>query len=266
MLISLTGYGGHAYGDSIGITGFFRSGNELSFAILLLAGNLLFYVWNRNSKIFLLVSAFSLLVAILFGMKVVIFGILLLIVFLVFKKTSMLKGLIFLIVVLSGGVALFILFQKYTDPILSRFIFKYGHSDTILEFLLSQRDLSLVENWNRFQEAGIWQLLFGMSQPNYTEMDFFSVMFNFGLFGVLIIYGFYLTVIIRKWKMDRKEYRNYFLYFNLLVIFISMLAGHFVFSALTGFFFSFFNSTEYRAVYFKRNSITKLKINHRFQR
>lgn len=244
--ISLLGAGSFAYSDGVGTIGLFKSGNELSYVVLLILGNLLFFVWKNNKKYFVLTSLGAIFAAILFGMKVIIVGVILLVILLSFKKKSMLYGLMVSIIIVSGSLTLYLLFGELADPVFLRFIYKYKYSDSFLDFLLSQRDLSLVQNWLLYERSNIWQLLFGMPQANYTEMDFFTVLFNFGIVGFFIIYGFFLLVIINQWKKQQKEYRKYFLFFNLLVLSISMIAGHFVFSALAGFYFAYFNSIIYK--------------------
>ena len=131
--------------------------------------------------------------------------------------------------------------------------YRYNSSTSLLNFLLSNRDVYLNRIYDVFINSSAFNLLFGLDQNLTIEMDLFDVLFNFGLFGFLIIYLFYSYVIISSTKKYSDKEYNFFLFINLLIVMSSLFVGHFVFSAMGGFFFAYFNSKPQKK-HFKHSS------------
>jgi hypothetical protein len=242
IFISILGIGKFAYVGDVGFTGFFFAPNEISFLVLIILSYFLFQVKSMKSKYLSVVFVLCLIISFMLAMKLVIIGVSFVGVFIFFSGKFNVKKIIIGSLFVLIFVFILFKFSYLLEPLINLIEYRYNSSTSLLNFLLSNRDVDLIIDRDIFINSSAFNLLFGLDQNFTTEMDLFDTLFNFGLFGFLIIYLFYSYVIISSMrKYSDKEY-SFFLFINLLIVTSSLFVGHFVFSAMGGFFFAYFNS------------------------
>ncbi len=243
IILTYLGYGFAAYSNGVGATGFFFSGNELSFTSLLVFSFYLYYL-NIPPSInirYYLGTLLILIFSFLLGMKIVILGVLLVIAYFFTKlKNTLIKGLIILIILALVVIRYNLI--TLISPLFELWTFRWNNSDSFINFILSNRDKYLIEQLGIFLNSNPVQIIFGTGQSLTVEMDFFDILFNYGFTGILIIYGFYLFVYKDISKRCPDETMNFAYFINSIVLIGSAVAGHFIFSAMAGFYFSYLNS------------------------
>ena len=246
IIFSLVGIGYFAYSQGIGYTGFFFAPNELSFLVLIFFSHYIFHSLhielheNPHEKCIILLLIISTMLA----MKVAIMGVFLVGWFVFFSGKLTLKKMIFASVVLLFVIFLLSKYFYLLEAFINMLKYRYNSSDNMINFFLSNRDKFLIEEIGLYLNSSAIALLFGLSGTMTVEMDFFDVLFNYGLIGFIIIYLFYIYVVITSRKNKTKRDGRFSLFVNLLVILTSLFVGHFVFSAMGGFFFAYFNAVK----------------------
>lgn len=140
-------------------------------------------------------------------------------------------------VLLCAGVVLtYFVLTKYYSNQLAKILNYQSHmysaakkNDAIWGYLLSGRNAMLDKVWNGIEESGLVApaLLFGIGVSNLSsglEMDFFEILFSYGMFAVAVIY--IIPIKAMKW---RGVNRNDDLFLNIILICIvsfSILGGH----------------------------------------
>ena len=253
ILISILGIGKFAYVGDVGFTGFFFAPNEISFLVLIILSYLLFQVKSMKSKYLSVIFVLCLIISFMLAMKLVIIGVSFVGVFIFFSGKFNVKKIIIGSLFVLIFVFILFKFSYLLEPLINMIEYRYNSSTSLLNFLLSNRDVYLNRIYDVFINSSAFNLLFGLDQNLTIEMDLFDVLFNFGLFGFLIIYLFYSYVIISSTKKYSDKEYNFFLFINLLIVMSSLFVGHFVFSAMGGFFFAYFNSKPQKK-HFKHSS------------
>lgn len=122
-------------------------------------------------------------------------------------------------------------------PILSRFEYFLQQKDSnLFSTLLSDRDMFLSRAFDSgafFSDPTLF--LFGTGKSTTVELDFFDTFLNYGVLGVLLVYGFVARVLLNGVVGVRLEASSVVV--GVLFVSFSFLAGHFQFSASVGFFF-----------------------------
>ena len=244
IIFSLVGIGYFAYSQGIGYTGFFFAPNELSFLVLIFFSHYLYEINLRKSKYFIPLFILLLIISTMLAMKVAIMGVFLVGWFVFFSGKLTLKKMIFASVVLLFVIFLLSKYFYLLEAFINMLKYRYNSSDNMINFFLSNRDKFLIEEICLYLNSSAIALLFGLSGTMTVEMDFFDVLFNYGLIGFIIIYLFYIYVVITSRKNKTKRDGRFSLFVNLLVILTSLFVGHFVFSAMGGFFFAYFNAVK----------------------
>lgn len=244
IIFSLVGIGYFAYSQGIGYTGFFFAPNELSFLVLIFFSHYLYEINLRKSKYFIPLFILLLIISTMLAMKVAIMGVFLVGWFVFFSGKLTLKKMIFASVVLLFVIFLLSKYFYLLEAFINMLKYRYNSSDNMINFFLSNRDKFLIEEIGLYLNSSAIALLFGLSGTMTVEMDFFDVLFNYGLIGFIIIYLFYIYVVITSRKNKTKRDGRFSLFVNLLVILTSLFVGHFVFSAMGGFFFAYFNAVK----------------------
>lgn len=244
IFLTYWGYGFFAYNNSVGATGYFFSSNELSFTALLIFGFYLFYENKTSSNYFrfYLVALTILILAILLGMKIAIFGILMISAFLIVKNKNILLVGLGIVIVLSYVTIQFQLLSLI-NPLIELWSYRLSNSSNFLNFILSNRDTFLTKHFHDFINSSLVQIIFGTGKSITVEMDFFDTLFNYGVVGIMIIYTYYAAIIRDIRHISNKNSKTFGLFLNIMIILGSAIAGHFVFSAMAGFFFGYLNST-----------------------
>lgn len=246
IVFGILGIGFSQYDDAIGSKGFFFAGNELSAVLIIFFA---YYIaksltlkgirkWGLN---------FTLLVlAVYSATKTGMLGFVLLFLLLpgmmrdksVRKRleTRVVKTILFVVsgIIFCFGMYFFIM----QSGIVERWQYFYERNG-IAFLIFSGRIEYITEQIRPYNMASQWHRFFGLGGSRTVEMDFFDVLLNFGYLGVLLVYCFYFYILLSAYI--RRGSNNYpfarwgLLLFGLL-LFVSTLAGHTLFSAMAGVF------------------------------
>lgn len=244
IILSIIGVGYYAYNEGIGFTGFFFAPNELSFLVLILCSHFLYEVNLRKPKYFILIFISFLIISVLLAMKVVIIGVFIVGLFIFFRRAITLKKITVVSIILLVVLSVLVKYSFLLESFINMLEYRYNASDNWMNFILSNRDSYLIEKVDLYINSSFFVLLFGIENTFTVEMDLFDVLFNFGLIGFIIIYLFFAYVTVSLKKKQNKSDSRFFLLVNLLVVITSLFVGHFVFSAMGGFFFAYFNAVH----------------------
>lgn len=267
ILAGLFGFARSTYqfeGRNIGSRGFFIAGNEVAYTFLCLA----VFIILTNKKHRYLLYLFNIILSILIATKACIGGMLLFVLIDVYLNINSKKmRFVFLIIFLLISAVCFILLSQYlvNSTLISHIIFKTKQHESgdypLLNGLLSGR-------WSRLHQIekiysdkfSIKTLLFGLGFPakiNRIEMDFFEMYYYYGLislFSVIIFYSYILHICKSKHLLSL----YYFIY---IILGISFLAGHVIYSVMGGLFFALINPTiiievnKANEIFFSKNCI-----------
>lgn len=253
IILGILGFGYHSYGDggedATGYRGFFYSINELSGVILVVFGAILFYGKVHFSNIkFHIVFFFLLFCVVMFSTKTAMGGLLIIYVFLQYlfvKKNYIVLISIFLCIIIS--VLLYLGYRMVVDNGLwDRWMYFYDKSDDFFSFILSGRNVFWENMKHQYLNSGFWGILVGLGGNLTVEMDPFDALLNFGILGLIIVYGFWFYMI--KQAFSRRNYSllaKFVLFVDLLILLFSIFAGHLMFSGLLGPFIPVLNSLIY---------------------
>lgn len=255
--LGMAGYGGTAYQPMdevaqkfLGIKGFFISTNELSALLLILTSWLLLRSWQVKRWCYPLISITSLLIAGLLLTKTGLFGCVLLIIAVPLLLTpkavyqSHRKTLLVLAIVLTG---LFLLLLLNLTALLQwvgiydKLMFAYQQRG-IAGIVLSSRDYYLQRNFITVADNyPAWLQLFGVGQGGvrlllkkyFIELDLFDMLLFYGLAGALL-YGltFWRVLALAGSRLWQVSAAVPVLLLNLILLSVSLLAGHIVTSGM----------------------------------
>lgn len=247
ICLTYVGLGYTAYQTGAGATGYFYSANELSFVALIIFSNLIFLAFLSNTRWFFLAGLGSFIFSVLMGMKICIIGTILVFFMLLLRKKGKGVKVVFLTFIILCLIVLYNEFGIIIEPLIDRWIYMYHKSDGLFAFFLSGRDTFLMEKYDAYMNQSFYVLVFGMGKNLTVEMDFFDTLFNYGIYGLLTVYGFYTIVITNSFLINNSEKRAFGTFLAFLIVVASGISGHFFFSAMAGFFFSFFNAYNQNA-------------------
>lgn len=253
----LFGIGYYAYGDMLGCKGFLFAHNEMSGMEAVLFGTSYFFLYQRYSNkkyIIILINVIFLFAALLVSTKA---GILLVIidlflipwsfkknkgVFMSFIRTSKLKIIIVLCII--GYVA----YQGYAileySGAIDRWTYFFEEDGT--DSLYSARDQFWDEEKYEWLYGNILVKLFGLGGNRSVEMDHADTLLNFGIIGIIIVYSFYFSLILKAYRNRNKSiYAKYLLIINVSILVASCFAGHLLTSGLMGIHFAIMNAMLY---------------------
>jgi hypothetical protein len=239
IFLGITGVGFSKYGVTNegliqGAQGFLFSGNELNTVIITLMGIYFYYIQGKSNKIIAIILTMFMIVAILSFSKTTIFSYVFMVSILLLyniKKIRYIKFLLFVMVLIFIGSYVFqdILIASYNRT--AHFI---ANSD-FLTGITSHR-ASRVGVFVDLFLTNIWTFLFGVGYGQINiEMDFFDVLVSYGLIAFMFVYGFLFT-ILKTYLLDRR-YRLIG-YFIIIILLVSSIAGHVLFSAMNSLFFA----------------------------
>lgn len=265
ILFGLLGFakGTYSYDEkSVGTTGFFYAGNEVTFTFVCLT---FWFIIRVNIKPYLK-YAISLVLSVIIGTKSGMLATLLLIVIDIYYSSKPKDRPKIIVVSLIGIAALSLFVYTFLqDNLLVRMIsFKlkrnFRGDFPILNALLSGR-IERIPIINEIYEQNFSAVIFifGLGFPvsiKNIEMDFFEYFYYFGFLAFLLLTVFYLTVVYKAYvRHNRKQ-----MLFNCICIMISFLAGHVVYSVMGGIFFAMLNSNSYEETRMpaKANSLKRM--------
>ena len=161
-------------------------------------------------------------------------------------------------ILFPGIVFLSIYILLYKVNLLDRFMHFYASAD-LVTVLLSGRNILATEAINAYiydystvaMLFGSGEFWFGMeSASKLVEIDPIDILMTYGLFGVLIVYGFFLVVVINcLHHMNTNPFSKFVAFTIILLIGISFTAGHVVYSGLGAYLIAALfalGSVEYR--------------------
>lgn len=226
--IGLTSYGRLPSGIPIGSKGIYQSGNEFGIAFFFIVALLLHGGTNWIRAIL------STIIGVAIATKVALVAVLLIIYH--WLKPALRRHPIFvglLIVVFSSMVV----FPLLLDYIGIRFASDFNSSSNMVSFLLSGRDLRIVESLNSFAEASTLSVLFGVpfhcvasvdcSNLKFVENDLVDFLLIYGVVTWVVIVSLIGRVLLKAWRINQRYFRAIFFLFG-----ISFLSGHVLYNPL----------------------------------
>lgn len=264
--LGLAGLGFKSYSEGIGSKGFFYAGNELSILYVVLFAFLLRFVFEKYSnKKYVLFSTVGLFFGLFIATKVSMLSILLLIFLIPLLKVKWrftVKRLIGVLVAFVAFVMLSVVLYNYL--LLSGLIDKWSYFLKIYDYnylsiILSGRDRFLEQAFVMTSEnSSLLHQIFGYGFTGYielanqvstirllsVEMDFFDVYFYYGILGLLAVLSFWAVAVYVYFKEKVKN--TVILSTVILVLIISFLSGHVLFSGLSGPFIGIFLSLMFQ--------------------
>lgn len=247
----LFGIGGHTYDNKIGYKGFLYAVNEVSGFAAVLFSLFLYHIHinHQNSKkVYYLYSILFLITALLFGTKTMLIIVLVSVYYIPYitnhsakkKKNKCTKLIIFIlsiVLVIYGGI--FIINEM---GFLDRWIYFYQQGG-IERIIFSGRDEFWLNAKKEFFSSTLYTQFLGLGKNQTVEMDQFDILLNFGYVGILIIYSFYFKLIIQAYRCKNKYNISKLIFFvDTLLLGVSCIAGHILFSGLLGPFLGIINS------------------------
>lgn len=254
--IGYSSYGMEDNGSNVGYQGFFYAGNELSGVILILFSFILYYLakqYSSHSKKYVLSATILMIVATLTATKAPIIAMILSLFFIprIINIKSpktwnyILKNIFKLLIILIFfiGIAYFII----DSSIGSRWEYAWNVVDgNVLAFLLSGRDSYLQEIIKNIHTLHFSEFVLGIVTKNLTvEMDPIDAFLNYGIIGFMGFYAFYLYLLLKNIWINKKcnnSDAKYAIYLNSLLLLISSVAGHILFSGMVNFFIGIINA------------------------
>lgn len=253
----LLGIGYYAYGDILGCKGFIYAHNEMSGMEAVLFGTSYFFIYQRYADkrfILFLLNIIFLVAALLLSTKTAILLVivdLLLIpwafkkrkgIIISFIKTSKIKIIILLSIV---GIMVYYGYTllEYRGAIEHwTYFFEKDGADAIY----SSRDLFWEEEKNEWINGNVVVKLFGLGGNRSVEMDQADTLLNYGLIGIVLVYSFYFSLVLKAFRYRNKSiYAKYLWILDVCILASSCFAGHLLFSGLMGIHFALMNALLY---------------------
>jgi hypothetical protein len=242
LILGIMGIGFASYkGEDIYTSkGFFYAGNELSALAIILFSYMIFKSYSAKWKYRKLLFPILFATAFYLGSKTMIIGTIVLCLLIPritnsTVKKSILKKIAFIfisILIIIGGYQFLI-----SNGIWNKWAFFYAKNGLLSIF--SGRLDYVTEEISEYFDASFLYKIIGLGGNRTVEMDFFDVLLNFGIFGVFIVYSFYILIIENARRLkSNAEYplAKLSLTTLILVLCISFLAGHVIFSGMADIF------------------------------
>lgn len=255
VLIGLFGLGYAQYNDTIGFRGYFYAGNEVSGVLLLLFPFTLYQISIEKgifNKKYLFYCLLLLVTGVLTVTKTAIFGTVLTLVFIPFiqpqapKRKKWVPFILLLLLPVTGFILYYVITQS---GITERWLYFYEQNG--IWSLLSGRDGRVEESMYHYLRTTPINQFLGLGGNTTVEMDPFDTLFNYGILGIFLVYGFYLYLLIRT-RIHTKSslYAPLAFFCDLLILFASSFSGHILFSGMAGIFIAIINGL----VFYKSSS------------
>ena len=259
MVLGNMGIGYNAYedNDGFGSRGFFFSGNELAGVVVTLFPWLFYYIKTKYSfPIYVLSGGVLLFLVFTLSTKSAILatGILFLTINFYYgnKKEKMLT--IVLSILIIGYVAIKVeQFLSSDNPIMVRLSYSLDKNG-LADALTSSRLIYWEEERLTYYKADITAKIFGLGGNKSVEMDPLDALLNCGVVGLVFLVMMYIKLLYYPLKKNYRhhQYRMVVFYSNALLVFISMIAGHMLFSGMAGMFVALTNAILYEPQLRKR--------------
>jgi hypothetical protein len=136
-----------------------------------------------------------------------------------------------------------IYYAFYFSSLFDRISFFYYRMDLVSLLLSGRNNLAYEAIEVFYKEYSIIEALFGVGQEWFrymsgnkmVEIDFVDFIMTYGLFGIIISYGFFVFLLSRNFVAKKKnKYFGYCFFMTLLLIGISLTSGHILNSGVSG--------------------------------
>ena len=119
--------------------------------------------------------------------------------------------------------------------------------------IFSSRDEFWINKSTEFFNSNTLIQILGLGGNRTVEMDQFDTLLIYGYLGVVLIYSFYIYIFYLTWK--KRNYNSYsrtVTYSNIMLLGMSIIAGHILFSSMAGMYISLNNNIS--LIFNKKNN------------
>jgi hypothetical protein len=247
-------YGGNSE-SAIGTKGFIFAGNELGAAVIISGAIVMIKTLEDNYYLrFFILGLLMLILSALMASKVSMLGVILL--FFMFpllkafknlnnfklpKKDFYYSNIMFIMVPLLSIIGVY--YALYESNLISRLSFFYEKMD-LITLIFSNRNIWALEALEAFKNYEPIELLFGtgrdwwqyISENKIVEIDPLDFLMTYGIMGFLFIFGTIFFILYKAIKNRRNNpYSIYIIFILLLLLAMSLTAGHILNSGTAGF-------------------------------
>lgn len=248
ILIGLIGIGYYTYPDEkIGYKGFFFAGNEMGgLLVVLIPFYLYISFFSCKNTIYFAACIFSIIISFLLGTKsVILIGILSVGVISWMYGSKKAKVIILFtacIIVAIGIMILSSILDSGALELLNRMEYSYNEGG-ITSMVFSGRDVFWKNESQEFYQSDFVSQLFGLGGNRTVEQDHRDSLLNFGYIGFFFVYSFYMYLFVRSIKNRRNNtYGKIVVLTNVMLLGMSFIAGHIIYSSMAGLYISLQNS------------------------
>jgi len=151
------------------------------------------------------------------------------------KKNERRVLLLFFIVAVYYAAKLVQLLLESEVPIVQRFSY-FFERDGLLNALTSGRLRMWEEEGGDYTNSGLLTHIIGLGGGRTVEMDFYDILLNCGIVGAVVLVWSYIKILITplKKRIRKLNYSKVIFTSNFLLVVISLIAGHIVFSSMAG--------------------------------
>lgn len=256
IIAELTGTSNLSYQNSYsGKMGWFYSSNELGATLVILLPYM-FLNFKENKKLNLLFIILSIITVLFIGTKTSFLGVILLLLVLVgyfFIKTDLRKKIILILGIIIASISILLInppalqnmkqsFNYYLDFADAEDVNQVPRNANLSFLIFSERTIFFENAYNSYKESKLIDKFFGIGftnndpntnyQNHLIEMDFFDILFKYGIVGLIIYICpiVYILYSIIKYHFKKKLKVDFsdiiYMYIVFLAIIISFLAGH----------------------------------------
>ena len=244
VILGYLGFGYYTYSTfETGNKGFFYAGNELGGICAVLFPFFLWRALDRSYLIFLFLSILFSFIGLSIGTKSCLIVALMSIIVLPLFRMNILVSIQYLLL----GVILFVCFSFFIDGfmrmdtylnIISRF-----ETEDVVDVIFSGRNQFWEMEKSEVFYNDIMVHLLGLGGNRSVEMDPMDILLNYGYLGMIYVCTFFFIMIYRVLKNIRNRESKYVVIFiDLIILFMSIVAGHIVFSSMAGLYITLINS------------------------
>ena len=257
IYMGLLGIGYYAYENNLGCRGFIYAHNEMSGMQAVLFGVSYYFIYDRYASrktVLLLVNCFLLVAALLVATKA---GILLVVLCLILVPwVHMKNGILYSVLRMSKKKLLILLsivcLMSYYGYVLLDYSgaigrWAYFFDKNGVNAIYSSRDIFWEEEKTEWEEGSLGVELFGMGGSRTVEMDQADTLLNYGIAGIIIVYSFYLSLVVKAFRKRKiNPYARFVFGLDVFILAASCFAGHLLFSGLMGIPFALMNALIYK--------------------
>lgn len=251
ILLGVLGYGFFTYESlQLGYKGFFYAGNELGPTVIPIFGYYLFNAYKKHHLYtYIAWSVFLVVLGICIGTKACIFSPVLLALLIPFIYSNKLGRIKQTICLMSMIVLCCVFLGTYLEDTgidqIEKIVTNYqenGIEDTIS----SGRNQYWKQVKNDILHSNGLSFFLGLGGGRTVEMDPMDIFFNFGLIGVISIYLIIIIQMLNVYKTISFHPWNKLVFMvDLILLCLSCIAGHVIFSSMAGLYIALINSLAY---------------------